>query len=171
MATTSARANVTKKSNTDTDFLLLVATRSLQDVQDVTVKRKGKCKANTRSSDEELAFQLYAEEANTLLALANDAIFARSIDDALRTDREEIRRMVAEEGVAFRDRQFALTLARGQNAPEPSTTVRLARSTTSNVSGSTNAFGAAVSSTSSLVSIPERDSKVELPYVAMLSIL
>ncbi|TCD67541.1 hypothetical protein EIP91_012295 [Steccherinum ochraceum] len=102
------------------DLLHLVAELTLQDIQDIQDGRKGKSRYNTVPTDEEIAFQLYAEEANGLLAFAGDAILARSIDDALKTDRGIIRQMVAMENVAFRDRQYALALSQGRAPPSTS---------------------------------------------------
>lgn len=102
------------------ELLHLFATLSLQDIDEIQVNRKGKSRHDVPLTDEELAFQLYTEEANSLLAFASDAILARSVDNALRTDRALIRQMVATENIAFRDRQYALALSQGRTPP-PST--------------------------------------------------
>ncbi|THH20263.1 hypothetical protein EUX98_g8615, partial [Antrodiella citrinella] len=101
------------------DLLQLVAKLSLQDIDDLQANKKGKALDSAPLTDEELAFQLYAEEANGLLTFATDAILARSIDEALRTDRPVIQQMVAAENTAVRDRQMALALSQSRAPPPP----------------------------------------------------
>ncbi|KAH8100561.1 hypothetical protein BXZ70DRAFT_1000275 [Cristinia sonorae] len=155
------------------DLLQLVATLSLQDINDVQANRKGKARQGALLSDEELAFQLYAEEANSLLTVANDAILASSIDEALKTDCAIIRQMVASENVAIRDRQLAMAMAQGrapptpasEPAPAPLTTAARPgqiQSTSSSRSGVWGAGGSHTGSVVTFVRTPAAD--VDLPY-------
>lgn len=95
----------------------LVASLALMDIEDVQSSRKGKGREDQPISDEELAFQLYAEEVNALLTSQSDLILARSVDSALRTDRGVLKRFASEEAAAARDREYALKLSRGRTLP------------------------------------------------------
>ncbi|CAL1696543.1 unnamed protein product [Somion occarium] len=94
------------------DMLLLVASMTPEDVEDFQGHRNGK--AADAMTDEELAVQIYAEEANNLLILAQDSVFTRSLNTALRSDRSLIRQMVQEETSAIRDRRMALAMSSGR---------------------------------------------------------
>jgi hypothetical protein len=96
---------------TAAEDLALVASLALADVDLIQARRKGKAQDGTPLTDEELAFQLFAEEASSLLALARDAIFAESIDRALETDRPALRTYAAAEARETRDRDIALSLS------------------------------------------------------------
>lgn len=91
--------------------LALVASLALADIGAVQSRRKGKALHGTPLTDEELAFQLFAEEANSLLAVSQDAIIAQSIDRALHDDRAILRTYAAAEAREMRDRDMALSLA------------------------------------------------------------
>lgn len=102
----------------EADSLALVASLTLEDLEDVRTSRKGKARSNIPLSDEEFAFQLYAEEANNLLAYSQDSAYAQSIDNALGTDRILLRDYMTLEIQAARDRDVALALNEGR-APPP----------------------------------------------------
>ncbi|KAI0786014.1 hypothetical protein C8Q75DRAFT_773761 [Abortiporus biennis] len=112
--------------STDVDYeetLALIASLALEDIDNIRSQRKGKAKAGATISDEELAFRLFAEEANSLLGVAQDAVLAKSIDTALSTDRRILRDFASAEVAAIRDRQFAVALSEGcTTAPAPSPT-------------------------------------------------
>lgn len=91
--------------------LAAVASLALADVDRVQARRKGKAQDGTPQTDEELAFQLFAEEASSLLALSRDVIFAQSIDRALETDRAVLRTYAACEVQETRDRDMAFELS------------------------------------------------------------
>lgn len=102
----------------DSDLLSIIAALTLEDVKELQDDRRSSV-ASTISqdtlTDEELAVQLYAEEANSLLLFAQDAALAYSINTALRSDRSLIREMVREETTAIRDRRMALAMGTGRS--------------------------------------------------------
>jgi len=102
------------------ETLALIASLALEDINDVQSRRKGKAKSGAPLTDEEVAFQLFAEEANSLISFSHDAILARSVDSALRSDRSLLREFAAMEVAATRDRQFAVALAEGRPPPTAS---------------------------------------------------
>ncbi|KAI0082222.1 hypothetical protein K474DRAFT_1655575 [Panus rudis PR-1116 ss-1] len=102
----------------DIELLATIASLTLDDLKEVPRQRVNKPSISSVLSDEELAFQLYAQEARQLLSVTEDAIFARSINNALRTDRTLIRQLVAEETVALRDRRLALSMGAPRRAPD-----------------------------------------------------
>ncbi|KAH9944551.1 uncharacterized protein BXZ73DRAFT_39160 [Epithele typhae] len=115
---------VKHRSGEDMDLLALVASLSLDDVADVQGGTKGKDSHNTLS-DEELAFQLFAEEASALQTTTCDMVFARSLYQALSSDAELIEELERAEDVARGDRDIARALAEGRpptrtNTPRPS---------------------------------------------------
>lgn len=90
----------------DLTLLAFIASYGLQGADDIGGRRKRKASDGSPiPSDEELAFQLFAEEARALQALASDTVFARSLDRALQADMtlleehertEEVARALAE---------------------------------------------------------------------------
>ncbi|KZT74814.1 hypothetical protein DAEQUDRAFT_771559 [Daedalea quercina L-15889] len=98
-------------------YIALVAQFALQDIDDISATRKGKASALAPKSDEEIAFELFAEEANSLLALTRDIAFARSIDDALQTDHDILQEIIREDEVARSDREYALAVQAGRPPP------------------------------------------------------
>ncbi|GJE85954.1 hypothetical protein PsYK624_020340 [Phanerochaete sordida] len=84
--------------------LELIASLALLDIDCVQGCRKGKAQDGAPLTDEELAFQLFAEEANSLLVVSRDAILAESIDNALHTDRTLLRAYATAEAQEARDR-------------------------------------------------------------------
>ena len=94
--------------------LALVAELALQDIHDISSSRKGKANALTPKTDEEIAFEMMAEEARSLLALTQDITFAQSLDEALRTDHDYIQQVVRADEVARSDREYALALSQGR---------------------------------------------------------
>ncbi|KAH9911610.1 uncharacterized protein B0H18DRAFT_347537 [Fomitopsis serialis] len=100
-------------------YLALIASFALQDIDDVSATRKGKRSAQAPKSDEELAFELFAEEAHSLLSLTQDMTFAQSLDDALRADHDILQEVLQEDEVARSDREYASALQEGRT---PATT-------------------------------------------------
>ena len=109
----------------DSDLFSLIAALTLEDVEELQKDNRSSIFSSPSSanqdtlSDEELAVQLYAEEANSLLLFAQDAALAYSIQEALRTDRSLIREMVRQETQETRDHRMALALHAGRHTPEP----------------------------------------------------
>jgi len=95
-------------------LLALIAELCLEDVDDVAAGRKGKSKASFTPSDEEIAFELFAQEAKSLLDFTKDLTYARSIDSALETDRALVEEHMRLEIRAHEDREFALALSQGR---------------------------------------------------------
>lgn len=95
-------------------LLALIAELCLEDVDDITAGRKGKSKASFAPSDEEIAFELFAQEAKSLLDFTKDLTYARSIDSALETDRSLVEEHMRLETRAHEDREFALALSQGR---------------------------------------------------------
>ncbi len=97
-------------------LLSLVASCSLEDVEAIQGRRKGKDRGGPLT-DEELALQLFAEEARALQILAQDIALARSIDNALRADATILDQYEQIEQVERHDREVARALAEGRPPP------------------------------------------------------
>ena len=95
----------------------VVAALYLEDIREIERRRKGKASIRVGPSDEELAFQLFAQEAQALQALTRDMTMARSLDRALRTDTALLDEHERYEEAARRDREVAHALA--ENRPPP----------------------------------------------------
>lgn len=100
----------------DLALLSLIASYGLQDVDEIGGRRKEKA-VDGALSDEEIAFQLFAEEARALQTLISDTIFARSLDQALQTDATLLEEHDRIEELARGDREVARALAEGRNPP------------------------------------------------------
>lgn len=124
-----------------TSLLTLVAELTLKDVDDVAAGRKGKGRATAEISDEELAFQLFAEEANSLLDFTKDAAFARSINYAMQTDIATVEEILREEITAREDHELAVALSEGRSRAPPSRAALPAPSQASVPSGSAQTSG------------------------------
>lgn len=128
MSRMSNQANHSADDGRDSDLLSLIAALTLEDVKELQDHRRSSivsASSQDTLSDEELAVQLYAEEANSLLLFAQDAALAYSINAALRSDRGLIREMVQEETAAIRDRRMALAMSAGRNISRPAAGVRV----------------------------------------------
>ncbi|KAI0374361.1 hypothetical protein BV20DRAFT_1033200 [Pilatotrama ljubarskyi] len=101
------------ENSDETALLSLIAALSLEDIDQVQGRRKGKAQDGPLS-DEELAFQLFAEEASALDTFARDVAFARSLDSALESDARLLEEYAQTEEMARRDREFARALAEGR---------------------------------------------------------
>ncbi|KAI0361832.1 hypothetical protein OH77DRAFT_1418090 [Trametes cingulata] len=94
-------------------LLSLIAALSLEDIDQVQGRRKGKA-TDAPLSDEELAFQLFAEEASALDTFSRDLAFAQSLDKALESDARLLEEFAQAEEMARRDREYARALAEGR---------------------------------------------------------
>ena len=96
------------------ELLSLIAALSLQYVDEVYGRRKGKA-VDGPPSDEELALQLFAEEARALQVYAQDIELAQSIANA---DAELVAQYVQIEEFERRDREAAVAMSRaGSESP------------------------------------------------------
>ena len=88
------------------ELLSLIAALSLEDVDEVYGRRKGKA-VDGPPSDEELALQLFAEEAYALQVYARDIELAQSIANA-----ELLAQYAQIEDFELRDREAAIAMSR-----------------------------------------------------------
>lgn len=79
---------------------------------------KGKQREGT-ISDRELAFNIYAQELETVTTLISDRRISQGLQNALRTDFDAISRHEGEERMALHDHNVALALAQGRDPPPP----------------------------------------------------
>jgi len=88
---------------------------ALDDVEEVKGSRKGKGRAESGPSDEELAFMLFAQELE-------DRQIAYSLSSALGSDAEVIAELERQEAEARRDRALAEAISRGVPLPSSALT-------------------------------------------------
>ncbi|KAH9937495.1 uncharacterized protein B0H18DRAFT_1113321 [Fomitopsis serialis] len=120
-SSSSSSLGDTEALENSASYLVLIAEFALQDIDDTLSTRKGKASALAPKTDEELAFELFAEEAHALLALTRDIAFAQSLDDALRADQDIIQELLQADEVARSDREYALALeGEYHSRPRPS---------------------------------------------------
>ncbi|KAI0724363.1 hypothetical protein C8T65DRAFT_733999 [Cerioporus squamosus] len=98
-------------------LLSLVAAYSLEDVDNIQGRRKGK-DTGEQQTDEELAFELFAEEARALEMLARDMVLAQSITQAISVDAALLAELERAEEVARGDREIARAIAEGRTPPK-----------------------------------------------------
>lgn len=118
-------------------LLSLVAACSLEDVDSVLGRRKGKDSGGL-PTDEELAFTLFASEARALQILTRDMAFAQSMDHALRTDATLLAECCRAEEMARRDREIAIAIAEGRTPPKLPLFEAVGEISTEPVSGNTH---------------------------------
>lgn len=116
-----ARESSHKGLHDCTADLALAAELALQDIHAIASSRKGKANIFTAKTDEEMAFEMLEEEARALLAFTQDIVFARSLDEALRTDHDYIQEILRADEVARSDKEYALALSQGRAPPSTST--------------------------------------------------
>ncbi|KAF9259012.1 hypothetical protein L218DRAFT_875761 [Marasmius fiardii PR-910] len=104
---------------------LLIAQLHIQDVQNVTDRRKGKSRENAPLTDEELAFQTQADILNDFLLVLSDKRFAESVNNAVETDLNLVEMMGTVEQAAEDDHRYATALSHGQPLPEKSTAQKM----------------------------------------------
>ena len=103
----------------DAETAALIAKLALEDLAEVVKSRKGKARADSLPSDEEIAYQLQSEQYNDFLSITQDAKLAKSIGDALVTDTAYLDAFITAEAAAAEDRIAAELLSRGQPLPAP----------------------------------------------------
>ncbi|KAI0651662.1 hypothetical protein C8Q79DRAFT_997011 [Trametes meyenii] len=122
-----------KLTNRETAALLsLVATLTLEDVSEIRNQRTDEVQDGALK-DEDLALQLFAEEAGALDIFARDMLFAQSLDRALESDTTLLREFAQAEESARRDREFAIALAGGRPPPREAVPVHQTRHRKNNV--------------------------------------
>ncbi|KAH9855440.1 hypothetical protein C2E23DRAFT_723895 [Lenzites betulinus] len=94
--------------------LSLIAALTLEDVEQVRNRNKGKSRADAPVDDEMIAFELFAAEAAALDTMASDIRFAQSLDKALESDGRLLDDLARAEETCRRDREFAIALSKGQ---------------------------------------------------------
>ncbi|KAF8809863.1 hypothetical protein BYT27DRAFT_7222229 [Phlegmacium glaucopus] len=103
----------------DMETAALIAKLALDDLAEVLGCRKGKARADSLPSDEEIAHRLQTEQYNEWLSIVEDAKFAKSIGDALVTDAAYLDVLTTAEEAAAEDRIAAELLSRGEALPVP----------------------------------------------------
>ena len=103
----------------DVQTASLIAKLALDDIADLRASRKGKARADSLPSDDEVAYQLQSEQYNQWLSIVADAKLAKSIDGALATDAAYLDAFTTAEDAAAEDRIAAGLLSRGETLPVP----------------------------------------------------
>ncbi|KAG5352511.1 hypothetical protein C0989_001996 [Termitomyces sp. Mn162] len=103
----------------------LIAELMLQDIAEISMKRKGKARFDAPLSDEELAFRMQRELWENTVRAVNDYAMAKSLNDAIDTDHRYLRTLSITEQAAEDDRQAALALSNGGQLPPQSDAQRL----------------------------------------------
>ncbi|KAI8995299.1 hypothetical protein BD414DRAFT_410253 [Trametes punicea] len=94
-------------------LLSLIAKLSLEDVNELRSQHVG-ARSDGTLTDEELALELFAEEATVLDTFARDMRVAQSLGRALESDADLLDDMARLEEMARRDREFAIAIAEGR---------------------------------------------------------
>jgi hypothetical protein len=103
----------------DVETATLIAKLALDDLADVMDSRKGKARADSLPSDDEIAYRLQSEQYDQWLSIVTDAKLAKSIDGALVTDAVYLDAFITAEEAAAEDRIAAELLSRGEALPVP----------------------------------------------------
>ena len=103
----------------DMETAALIAKLALEDLADVMGSRKGKARADSSPSDDEVAYQLQSEQYDQWLSIVADAKLAKSIEGALATDAAYLDALITAEEAAAEDRVAAELLSRGEALPIP----------------------------------------------------
>ena len=103
----------------DMETAALIAKLALDDLADVMGSRKGKARADSLPSDDEIAYQLQREQYDQWLSIVEDAKLAKSIEGALLTDAAYLDAFITAEEAAAEDRVAAELLSRGEALPVP----------------------------------------------------
>jgi hypothetical protein len=104
----------------DLETSKLIAQLTLDDIDEVGGRRKGKARVDAPASDEEIAFRDQREYWEGVIRTIDDHILAQSINNAIASDRPYINVLAAMEQAATDDRAAALALSRGEALPTPS---------------------------------------------------
>ena len=103
----------------DMETAALIAKLALDDLAEVMGSRKGKARADSSPSDDEVAYQIQKEQYDQWLSIVVDAKLAKSIEDALVTDAAYLDAYITAEEAAAEDRIAAELLSRGEALPDP----------------------------------------------------
>jgi hypothetical protein len=103
----------------DAETASLIARLALQDLEEAINSGKGKARAGSQPTDEELAYQLQSQQYQAWLVTTEDYKIAKSISDALTADAAYLDAFVTSEEAAAEDRLAAQRLARGEPLPRP----------------------------------------------------
>ena len=103
----------------DAETASLIAMLALEDLEEAMNARKGKARANSQPTDEELAYQLQSQQYQAWLTITEDQKFAKSIGDALTADTALLDAFTISEQAAAEDRLAAQRLSRGEALPPP----------------------------------------------------
>ena len=115
----SASGSTINDDELDVETAALIAKLALDDLADVMGARKGKARADSLPSDEEIAYRLQSEQYDQWLSFVVDAKLAKSIDGALVTDAAYLDAFITAEEAAAEDRIAAELLSRGEALPAP----------------------------------------------------
>ena len=103
----------------DMETAALIAKLALDDLAEVMGSRKGKGRADSLPSDDEIAYQLQREQYDQWLSIVEDAKLAKSIEGALATDAAYLDAYITAEEAAAEDRIAAERISRGEALPDP----------------------------------------------------
>jgi hypothetical protein len=103
----------------DMETAALIAKLALDDLADVMGSRKGKARAGSLPSDDEIAYQLQREQYDQWLSIVEDAKLAKSIEGALVADAAYLDAFITAEAAAAEDHIAAEMLSRGEALPNP----------------------------------------------------
>ncbi|KAG6847629.1 hypothetical protein H0H93_006957 [Arthromyces matolae] len=108
----------------------LIAKLMLEDIAEIDARHKGKARADTPLSDQELALREQRQYWENSLRLIDDHVMAKSMNDAMTTDHRFIRAVTVAEQAAQDDRRAALALSNGGHLPPQSNAQRSVESKT-----------------------------------------
>jgi hypothetical protein len=103
----------------DMETAALIAKLAIDDLADVMGSRKGKARADSLPSDDEIAYQLQSEQYGQWLSIVEDAKLAKSIEGALVADAAYLDAFITAEAAAAEDHIAAEMLSRGEALPNP----------------------------------------------------
>ena len=103
----------------DMETAALIAKLVQDDLAEIMGSRKGKARADSLPSDDEIAYQLQNEQYNQWLSIVEDAKLAKSIEGALITDAAYLDVYFTAEEAAAEDQIAAEFLSRGEALPDP----------------------------------------------------
>jgi hypothetical protein len=98
----------------------LVASLILQDLQGIQDAQKGKKRADTPMTDDQLALHDQLAAIMSHMSILEDLHIARKLDDALRLDRDCLEALSIINQAEIEDHNAALALRRGEALPPPS---------------------------------------------------
>ncbi|KAG6855483.1 hypothetical protein H0H87_002210 [Tephrocybe sp. NHM501043] len=103
----------------------LIAELLLEDISDISRRRKGKGRADAPLSDEELAFRMQRDIWEDTVRTVSDHAMAKSLNAAIDTDNRLLRAVSIFEQAAGDDRRAAQALSNGEPLPPLSKAQRL----------------------------------------------